>query len=125
MLSLQHVLPCGHCRINLKSNLKQVPLRNKDLKNRDAFSKWLYRLHEQVNKMLGKKSGLTYCAVRDRYEHFRSRCSLKNKTRKKKENGCLTPEHVEVEKSKCVIKIVPQKIKCKTFQMDKKCIKKG
>jgi hypothetical protein len=25
--------------------------------------------------MLKKKSGLTYCDVRERYEHFRSRCT--------------------------------------------------
>ena len=30
-----------------------------------------------VNKNLGKKSGLTYKMVKDRYEHFRSRC-IKN-----------------------------------------------
>jgi hypothetical protein len=35
----------------------------------------VYKLHETVNKMLKKKSGLTYCDVRERYEHFRSRCT--------------------------------------------------
>ena len=70
IVALQHVLPCGYCRKNLKKNLKCVPLRQKDLQNRDKFSRWMFRLHEQVNKMLGKKSGLTYYQVRDRYEHF-------------------------------------------------------
>jgi hypothetical protein len=27
------------------------------------------------------------------------------------------------EKSKCILKIVPEKTKCDTFSMDKKCIK--
>ena len=88
--------------------------------------------------MLKKKSGLSYDEVRERYEHFRARCSSvqvgrqmtlkkykksKNKTRKEnKEEGCVVPLHGK--KAKCVIKIVPQETKCQTFQMDKKCEKK-
>ena len=50
--------------------------------------------------------------------------SLK-KTRKKrlkKEKGCTEP--LFGKKSKCIIKIVPKDKKVKTFQMDKKCIKR-
>ena len=36
-----------------------------------------------VNKNLGKESGLTYNQVRDRYEHFRSRCLNKDETNPK------------------------------------------
>jgi hypothetical protein len=32
--------------------------------------------------MLGKSSKLTYCDVRERYEHFRSRCTLNDDTKK-------------------------------------------
>ena len=35
----------------------------------------MYELHEMVNTMLNKKSNLTYAEVRERYEHFRSRCT--------------------------------------------------
>jgi len=91
------------------------------MKNRDSFSRYVYQLHEVVNRMLGKSSGLTYCDVRERYEHFRARCTKKTKTRKKKESGCTEP--IYGKKSKCIIKIVPKDKKCKTFQMDKKCIK--
>lgn len=128
IISLQHVLPCRHCRINLKNNFKHQPLRNCDLVSREAFSRYVFKLHELVNKMLGKKSGLTYCQVRERYEHFRSRCTEENpkifkfnKTKKKKEKGCTEPLYGK--KSKCVIKIVPQEEKCNTFQMDDKCVK--
>ena len=84
--------------------------------------------------MLGKKSGLTYKKVRERYEHFRARCTididkktnlikLKQKTRKrKKEKGCVEPLYGK--KSKCIIKIVPNDKKEPTFQMDDKCKKK-
>jgi hypothetical protein len=80
--------------------------------------------------MLGKKSGLSYCDVRERYEHFRSRCTeekpkiftfKQSQTRKKKEKGCTEPLYGK--KAKCVINIVPQEDKRATFQMDKKCIK--
>ena len=92
----------------------------------------MYELHEHINKMLGKNSGLSYDKVRERYEHFRARCTideskktqkqrkLKNKTQKK-EKGCTKPLYGK--KSKCIIKIVPHDTKCKTFQMDKKCKK--
>ena len=77
-----------------------------------------------MNKMLNKNSGLTYEQVRERYEHFRSRCTteVKNKTRKKKESGCVNSLYGE--KSKCVLQIVPQKTKCESLQIDDKCIKK-
>ena len=47
------------------------------MKNRETFSKFVYNLHEHINGMLGKHSGLSYEDVRERYEHFRSRCSEK------------------------------------------------
>ncbi len=53
------------------------------LKNRENFSRWMFDLHELINKMLKKRSGLTYESVRQRYEHFRSRCTLDKKYKKK------------------------------------------
>jgi hypothetical protein len=134
VLSLQYVLPCKYCRINLTKNFKQMPLTLSHMKNRETFSRYIYNLHELVNRMLDKKSNLTYCDVRERYEHFRSRCTqdekpkifdmkkLKNKTKKKKEKGCTEPLYGK--KSKCLIKIVPQEKKEETFQVDDKCLKK-
>ena len=87
ILNLQYTLPCRYCRENLKKNLKQLPLSCSVLKNRDNFSRWVYKLHELINKMLGKKSGLSYKQVRERYEHFRARCTEeinKNKSKKTK-----------------------------------------
>ena len=130
ILNLQYTLPCKYCRTNLKNNLKIHTLKLSDMKNRESFSRYIYRLHEIVNKMLKKTSGLTYCDVRERYEHFRARCVTQppkifdfRKTKKnKKENGCTEPLYGK--KSKCVIKIVPQEKKCKTLQIDNKCLKK-
>ena len=122
ILQLKYVLPCKYCRINFRENLKCLPLKMKHMKSRATFSKYVYDLHELINKMLKKKSNLTYEQVRERYEHFRARCNkgkIIRKTRKKKEKGCVDPLYGT--KSKCVIKIVPQNTKCETFQMNSKC----
>lgn len=133
VLSLQNVLPCGACRKNLKMNFEHLPLTMKDMKNRDTFSRYIYNLHELVNRMLHKKSNLSYCDVRERYEHFRSRCTdekpkvyqlseyITKKTRKNKEKGCTEPLYGK--KARCILKIVPQEEKGQTMQIDKKCIK--
>ena len=136
VLNMKHTLPCSHCRNNLNKNLRACPLTAKSLKNRDNFSRWIFDLHETVNKMLCKKSNLTYETVRDRYENFRSRCTKDRKTKKrdnikkikiktvkrrKKEKGCVTP--IYGKKSKCIIKIVPHDKDEPSFQMDKTCYK--
>ena len=128
--NLQYVLPCKYCRMNLTNNFKKKPLKMCDMASRETFSRYIYELHETVNKMLNKKSNLSYCDVRERYEHFRSRCTdekpkvfsfKKTSGRNKTEKGCTEPLYGK--KSKCIINIVPQEDKSKTFQMDKKCIK--
>ncbi len=145
--SLRYVLPCGKCRKNLKRNLSELPLMDRHMESRDTFSKYVYQLHEKINKMLGKQSGLSYCDVRERYEHFRARCAkvdpeptagppLKktepntgtpsekadpNKV-KPSEKGCTEPLYGE--KSRCILKIVPESTKCATMQIDRKCIKR-
>lgn len=130
--ALKTNLPCKYCRMNMRKNLRDVPLNNKALKDRDGFSRWMFNLHEHINKMLGKKSGLTYCKVRERYEHFRSRCTIDlkkeevkkliMKKKKKKEKGCTDPLYGK--KSKCLIRIVPKESREKTLKIDKQCIKK-
>ena len=137
ILSLVHVLPCKYCRENLRKNFKKLPLTVADMKDRTTFSKYVYNLHELINTMLKKKSGLSYCDVRERYEHFRARCTLddpkkKEEEEKKEENkeeekkvpelGCTEPLYGK--KAKGVILIMPQEKECPTFQMDEACFKK-
>jgi len=133
VLNLKNVLPCKYCRMNLKTNLKELPLTMECMKNRDTFSRYIYNLHELINRKLKKKSNLKYCDVRERYEHFRSRCTedlpklfkfdqkMRDKIKNTEGKGCTEPLYGK--KSKCIIKIVPQEEKGQTFQMDKKCIK--
>lgn len=135
IISLKYILPCGKCRANLCKNFKAHPLRKSDLESRHSLSLYIYKLHEVVNKMLNKKSDLSYQDVRERYEHFRARCvqpvnevagenveqKYKDKT-DKDERGCTEPLYGD--KAKCVLKIVPLEDKCKTLEIDNRCIKK-
>jgi len=132
IVNLQHVLPCKYCRINLTNNFKKKPIQMCDMASRETFSRYVYELHELVNKMLKKNSHLSYCQVRERYENFRSRCTTekarvfsfkKIKTLKnKREKGCTEPLYGK--KAKCIINIVPQEDRTATLKIDKKCIKK-
>lgn len=139
VLSLKNVLPCGACRKNLVKNFKKYPLKMKHMESRDTFSRYIYNLHEIVNTMLKKKSNLTYCDVRERYEHFRARCLSDDsgkvfsnkeiamntrkgkKTRKTREQGCTEPLYGK--KSRCILNIVPEEEKGQSIQIDKKCIR--
>lgn len=136
ILNLRNVLPCKYCRMNLTNNLATRPLKMCHMESRETFSRFIYDLHETVNRLLGKKSGLSYCDVRERYEHFRSRCTQdapkvfdfkkfyrgKNKSHNSHEKGCTEPLYGK--KAKCVISIVPQEVKVPTFSVDDQCIKK-
>ena len=122
ILQLKYILPCKYCRMNLRKNFQALPLTMSKMKSRETFSRYIYELHELINKMLNKKSNLTYEDICQRYEHFRARCNLKldlankNKTHKK---GCVVPFHKV--KSKGIVKIVPHDTKCESLQIDNKC----
>jgi hypothetical protein len=132
--SLVYVLPCKYCRLNLKENFKKMPITLDTMASRETFSRYIYRLHEHVNTMLKKKSGLSYEDVQERYEHFRARClgnasptstppsSSPPSTRvKSSAKGCTEP--LFGKKSKCLIRIVPIDNKHPTFEMNKQCIR--
>lgn len=134
---LQFILPCKTCRDNLKKNLESLHFfthKAKIMKNRESFSRFIYDLHEVINKMLNKNSNLSYEQVRDFYEHFRANCSKndkKDKTKKKdKENkshlGCDKLEHNSSTrvKPKVVIYFVPFTKNIKTTKVHKKCMMK-
>ena len=101
-----------------------MPITIHTMKSRETFSIYIYELHEYVNKMLGKKSGLTYNEVQERYEHFRARCIINPKEEKSKveiSKGCTEP--LFGTKSKCLIRIVPVDDKKPTFEINKTCIR--
>jgi len=122
IMSLKYILPCLHCRKNVVKNLKDIKFNKSSMKSRDTFSRAIYNLHESINKMLDKKSNLTYIQVRNIYEHFRSRCLIENPINNlssKKEKGCIVPLYGK--KTKCVLDIVPKNSKKKSLNISKKC----
>ena len=116
--SLQKVLPCKYCRENYENNIMAAGFKKEIFENRESFSRFIYDLHNEVNVMLGKKKYMTYDKVKERYEHFRSRC-LNKKRETAYEDGCTDPLYGL--KSKCILKIVPKDKKESTFQIDPKC----
>jgi hypothetical protein len=117
--ALQYIIPCRYCRDNYADNLKKLKFDKTVFKNREVLSKFIYNLHELVNKNLGKKSGLTYVQIRERYEHFRSRCLNEKTDNSKIEKGCVDPLYGV--KSKCVMDIVPKSSKKESLTINDKC----
>lgn len=128
MKALEHVLPCVYCRNNYKKNLKAAGFSLKVMKNRNTFSRFVYKLHNCVNKMLKKNIKISYEEVRERYEHFRARCDEKESRKaiekaqkeKKRELGC--DKSLYGKKSKCILQIVPKTSRAKSFKVSKKCL---
>ena len=119
VLSLKYVLPCGKCRENLKLNFEKHPLRDKDMSSRTSFSRYIYKLHNVVNKMLKKDDSLSYDEIRERYEYFRAKCP---KITDNKETGC-TESIYNFPKSRCIINYVPEtEEKGDSIVIDEKCL---
>jgi hypothetical protein len=105
-----NVLPCKYCRESYKEFIKEpgTELNNRILESRKSLIKWLYLIHNKVNKKLGVKDIPTLKEVFDRYESYRSKC---NKTKKgtntnvlrTPQKGCVDP--LKGYRKKCVIRI--------------------
>jgi hypothetical protein len=119
-INLKNILPCKYCRDNLIMTFSKLPFTYETLKNRENFSKYVYTIHELVNENLGKSSNLSYEDVRDRYEHFRSRCINNPYKKNTTESGCTEPLYGL--KSQCVLSIVPKDGRVSSFKIDQSCI---
>lgn len=102
--SLDNILPCKACRENLRENKKNTNYGMHVFKNRRSLSYWVYQLHEEVNKLLGKESKLKYEDIVPMYEILRAKC----KTMKKTHEGCIDPT-LYGTKSYCNLMIMPRK----------------
>ena len=120
--NLKYILPCKSCRDNLEKNFKILPLTIEVFKNRYSFSKYIYDLHELINKMLNKNSNLTYNEIRDRYENFRARCVNNSPLgQSNTELGCVDSLY-KGPKSKCVLNIIPRNNNVPSFNIDINCL---
>lgn len=84
------VLPCRYCRESYKKFISEgcTKLTDDCMKNRETLSRWLYDVHEAVNKKLGIDYGVSYEDVKQRYETYRAKCT---KTPDPKVKGCIVP----------------------------------
>jgi len=87
------VLPCKYCRDSYTEFINSDPdciLKDSDLENRDALTRWAFRLHNRVNKKLGLTYNLTYEDMCEKFESYRAKC-MPN------ENGCNMPLNLKAE----------------------------
>ena len=75
--NLQFVLPCKKCRDNYSKNIndKDTKLDLNVFNTRESFKKWLFNLHNKVNKLTGKTIQFTYKELNDKYEKLRAKCN--------------------------------------------------
>jgi hypothetical protein len=95
--TLGHVLPCKYCRDSynqfiIESNAK---ITDDIFKDRESLTRWLFLLHEEVNKKLDVNYGISYDDVVSRYESYRAVCS-----NHAKEKGCVMPYNKKAESYK-------------------------
>lgn len=78
-------LPCRLCRESYMKFVSENPVR---VGSRAELTLWLWEIHNEVNKKLGRLKNPDYKSVSDYYESFRAKCS-KNVNSK----GCTEPLH--------------------------------
>ena len=77
-MNVGNVLPCDKCQSNFKKHLKKYPLTNRILCSREGLVNWLIDIHNEVNKMHGKRE-LSYEEVLQIYqEKYSGRKSFTN-----------------------------------------------
>lgn len=86
------LLPCFHCRESYNNFIKCgiTKLDDSVFENRESLTKWLYYVHEAVNKKLGVDYGVSYEDVVIRYESYRASCNQNDIIEKLNSKGCDT-----------------------------------
>ena len=72
MLALGNVLPCGTCRDHFRKTLVDMDFSLNTLRNQESFFRFVFDLHNVVNKRLGKPVLRDYTKVRKLYETYKS-----------------------------------------------------
>ena len=75
---LGFVLPCGFCRQSYQFFIKdgETEITDDIFENRETLTKWVFKLHNRVNKKLGVDYGTTYQEFCDKFEMFRAKCII-------------------------------------------------
>lgn len=117
------MLPCSYCRESYKKFITVgiTKLDDEALKNRNSLTKWLYNIHESVNRKLNVDYCISYEDVVKRYESYRSSCNHvikkeddSKEDESKKNTGCNNALHNRAESFKIAnikdCSIIPIKI---------------
>lgn len=83
--NLSNILPCEKCALHFKENLKRYPI-SKSLESREQLVKWLIDIHNEVNKITGKRE-YSYKEVNDYYLKLYSSGEMDMRLIKKKKNS--------------------------------------
>ncbi len=105
-------LPCGACKKNFKKNLDAIKFHPIiDMCSRTAFAKCVWRLHNEVNRVLGKKIFISFEDMNEFYEQLRATdCD---------DESCKLPQF----EPRCSIRFVPYDESTNTTTtIDEKCI---
>ena len=109
LLSIGKILPCKYCRDNFDANMERAGYDERVFDTRQSFSRFVYRLHNEVNRMLNKSCDLTYEEVRHKYEGFRARCGRNDLEKGALEKSCTHPLY-NGGAQKCKIDIQPREV---------------
>jgi len=98
-----NVLPCRYCRESYKEFISEpgTLLDISVMKDRKTFTKWLYKVHNKINRKLGIKDCVSFEQVTEKYESFRSKCT-KSGPVKEPVKGCTNPPKEGSLRKKCV-----------------------
>jgi hypothetical protein len=79
-------LPCSLCVLSYGKFIKErdTLLDKSVMESRETLTKWLYKIHQKVNKKLGVNYGTTFEEVCYKYESYRAKCIKDSK-------GCYMP----------------------------------
>jgi len=75
-MSFGCVLPCCFCRDSCSKFILEgdTIINDEVFLNRENLTKWVFKLHNRVNKKLSVDYGTTYEEYCDKFESFRARC---------------------------------------------------
>ena len=96
------MLPCRYCRESYQQFINEPGTLLDDIAmaNRRTFSRWLYNIHNKINKKLGVNHHPTFEQVTEKYESFRSKCTKSTPITEVK--GCTNPSEKGSLRKRCV-----------------------
>ena len=108
--TIGYIFPCRYCRESYNIFIKELPI-DKFLDTRKKLARWLYRIHNKVNKKLGipQCDIPTFKEVYDQYDSYRAQCHRTTKRDRddRLAKGCIVPK--DGIRKKCIIKIINTK----------------